>query len=289
MADNTLVNTGTGDDMRTVDRLTAGVKTQVVQLDVGGAHTNAESLVSSSNPLPVSDSTAETALGTLHTDLAELAVINTSIGTLNTDLNTLHTDIATTTHGDLTTLNTSVGATNTALATLNTDLVGIHTDVGTTLHADITTTNTKLNGGLPAALQANGGLKIEGVAGGVPIPVSTSPATTGGLSVSRSLNLLHTGMVAKASAGQLFGWYIYNGATTARFLKIYDKATAGIPGTDVPILTIPLPAGPSAANLLSGNGIQFSNGISAIATTLIADTDTTDPSTNDVVVNLFYK
>lgn len=37
----------------------------------------------------------------------------------------------------------------------------------------------KLNGGLPAALAANGGLKVEGVAGGTPVPVSGT--LTGGL------------------------------------------------------------------------------------------------------------
>lgn len=50
MADNTTLNSGTGGDtVRDIDR--AGVKTQVVQLDAGGAA--AESLVSSTNPLPV--------------------------------------------------------------------------------------------------------------------------------------------------------------------------------------------------------------------------------------------
>ena len=53
MSDNTTLNTGTGGDViRDIDRGT-GSKTQVVQLDFGGASTNAEQLVSSSNPLPV--------------------------------------------------------------------------------------------------------------------------------------------------------------------------------------------------------------------------------------------
>lgn len=51
MADNTILNAGTGGDtMRDIDRGTS--KTQVVQLDAGGA--SAESLVSKANPLPVS-------------------------------------------------------------------------------------------------------------------------------------------------------------------------------------------------------------------------------------------
>ena len=49
MSDNTQVSAGTGDFVRDIDR--GGVKTQVVQLDVGGS--SAESLVSTANPLPV--------------------------------------------------------------------------------------------------------------------------------------------------------------------------------------------------------------------------------------------
>jgi len=53
MADNTILNSGTGGDtVRDIDRSGAGIKTQVVQLDFGGANTNAEQLVSGTNPLP---------------------------------------------------------------------------------------------------------------------------------------------------------------------------------------------------------------------------------------------
>jgi hypothetical protein len=53
MSDNTILNSGTGGDtVRDIDRSGAGIKTQVVQLDFGGANTNAEQLVSGSNPLP---------------------------------------------------------------------------------------------------------------------------------------------------------------------------------------------------------------------------------------------
>lgn len=51
MADNTTLP-GTGDIVRDLDR--AGVKTQVMALDMGGA--DGESLLGPDNPLPVSDS-----------------------------------------------------------------------------------------------------------------------------------------------------------------------------------------------------------------------------------------
>jgi hypothetical protein len=58
MTDNTVLNPGSGGDtIRDVNR-TGAVKTQVVQLDIGGAATNAEALVTSgqqtsANSLPV--------------------------------------------------------------------------------------------------------------------------------------------------------------------------------------------------------------------------------------------
>ena len=61
MSDNTLLNAGSGgDSVRDVERtIGSGIKTQVVQLDFGGASGNAEQLATSSNPLPVADSDAD--------------------------------------------------------------------------------------------------------------------------------------------------------------------------------------------------------------------------------------
>jgi hypothetical protein len=56
MADNTLLNSGSGGDtIRDIDR--GGVKTQVTQLDAGGA--SGESLVSANSPMPVIDEELE--------------------------------------------------------------------------------------------------------------------------------------------------------------------------------------------------------------------------------------
>lgn len=54
MADNTTLASGSGGDtVRTLDRLTKGVKTETMQIDAAGGDPNAESLVSGQNPLPV--------------------------------------------------------------------------------------------------------------------------------------------------------------------------------------------------------------------------------------------
>jgi hypothetical protein len=82
VADNTLLNSGTGGDtIRDIDRGTAAggssVKTQVVQLDSGGAYGSAESLVSATSPLPVASEEMEHILSQiLAVARAQLFVLN---------------------------------------------------------------------------------------------------------------------------------------------------------------------------------------------------------------------
>lgn len=97
MADNTtLLPGGGGDTMRDIDRAGAGVKTQVVQIDIGGASGNAEVLVTgampisaASLPLPTGASTAakQPALGTAGTPSADVLTVQgvTSMTALKVD------------------------------------------------------------------------------------------------------------------------------------------------------------------------------------------------------------
>jgi hypothetical protein len=96
-----------------------------------------------------------------------------------------------------------------------------------------------------------------------------------------------TGVSIKPAGGQVYGWYLFNNASSIRVLKLYDKATAPTVGSDTPTQTIVLPAN-GGANLFSDVGFLFSNGIGIGVTTGIADGDTTAPTANDVTVNLFY-
>jgi hypothetical protein len=114
------------------------------------------------------------------------------------------------------------------------------------------------------------------------------PATSGGCSIYRNLDTNATGTNVKGSAGQVYGWYICNNATAARFVKLYDKATAPTVGTDTPVMTLEIPAS-SAANVSFPFGIAFTNGIGIGATTGVADNNSGAPSSNDVVTNLLYK
>ncbi len=106
-------------------------------------------------------------------------------------------------------------------------------------------------------------------------------------SIYRNLDLGVTGQIVKATPGTLFTWYLANDASTVRFVKVYDKATAPTQA-DTPVMTLPVPA-TSAANVALDSGLAFVNGISLRGTTGVADNDTGAPSTNDIIVNLGYR
>lgn len=116
-----------------------------------------------------------------------------------------------------------------------------------------------------------------------------TPATSGGLSIYRSIDLDETEEEVKATAGQLFGWYLYNAAASARYLKFYNATAANVTvGTTTPVLTIPVAAG-AAANVEFSNGIAFGTAISAAVTTGLADNDTGAPGANEFIINILYK
>ena len=97
------------------------------------------------------------------------------------------------------------------------------------------------------------------------------PATT----VSRipsSANSVNA-TAAKASAGKLFSVNGFNSSASVTYLKFYDKATAPTVGTDVPVLTLALPA--LAVFSYDLGGIAFATGIDYGLTTDAADNGTT--------------
>ena len=118
--------------------------------------------------------------------------------------------------------------------------------------------------------------------------VGVVPRTSGGLSIATDIDLDETELEVKASAGQLFGWYIYNDGAAEVYVKLYNDTAANvIVGTTVPVMTFGLPAG-SAANVVNPMGIAFSAGICAACTTVATTADTTAPAANQVVANFYY-
>lgn len=122
-----------------------------------------------------------------------------------------------------------------------------------------------------------------------PIPALQSHAVTG--TVTANWGTLTTGTTynvvtaastnaaaVKASAGSIYEITISNTTATAAYVKLYNKTTAPTVGTDIPVLTIPVPA--SAANAGTVNmsfglvGKRFATGIAIAVTAAAAATDT---------------
>lgn len=124
--------------------------------------------------------------------------------------------------------------------------------------------------------------------------VTPTPATSGGLTIFRSIDLDETEEEVKATAGQVFGVWFTNTATSTRWLKFYNATAANVTvGTTTPVITLGLPGNTSddiSGVLLGGDhGIAFGTAITVAATTGVADADTGAPAANDVIVNIFYK
>ena len=96
--------------------------------------------------------------------------------------------------------------------------------------------------------------------------------------------------VVRATAGRIVGGQVANMAASARFLKLYNKATTPVVASDVPVYTIVLfPNVPvNLSEALASLGDQFSTGISYVITGGLVDTDTTTTSANDVMLNMAY-
>lgn len=99
-------------------------------------------------------------------------------------------------------------------------------------------------------------------------------------------NLNDTGVVAYAFACKMNTLYLMNWAALQAFVRIYDKSTAAT-GSDSVLMKFTL-YNYQNASITFPSPVDFTNGISVRATTLIADSDTTNPATNAVSCVIAY-
>lgn len=91
----------------------------------------------------------------------------------------------------------------------------------------------------------------------------------------------------KASAGQVYGYHLYNRAAYEVFVKLHNKASSPTVGTDVPHWTIPIP--PYGGVVASfPTGVAFGTGIGYQIVKGVADTDTTAVAADDVHGVILY-
>jgi hypothetical protein len=118
--------------------------------------------------------------------------------------------------------------------------------------------------------------------------VGVVPVTSGGLSVFHLVSAATTNATnVKASAGQLYGWYIYNSNTLARKVAFHNSAGTPTAGASI-FFAIVIP-GSSAANVEYTTGIAFGTGIAITTVTDLTDAGTTAVAASDLIINLFYK
>jgi hypothetical protein len=102
-----------------------------------------------------------------------------------------------------------------------------------------------------------------------------------------------TGISVKGSAATLLACQMSNNSTTAAYLKIYNKPTAPLPASDVPVVTAIIPgpaAGGGGSNIVFGpGGLALSAGLGVDVTTGIADNDVAAPAASTIAINCQYE
>lgn len=126
-----------------------------------------------------------------------------------------------------------------------------------------------------------------------PVPVSPIPNNTGlnGTTPYKLISLATTNANnIKASGGNLYSIIAIGLTSTVRYLKLYNKATAPTVGTDVPLMTIPVPANTQGAGVAIpfSMGVNFPLGIGVAITSGSADNDIGTVGAGDVIVNLTF-
>lgn len=91
-----------------------------------------------------------------------------------------------------------------------------------------------------------------------------------------------------ASRATLAGVGITNVAAAARFVKVYDKASAPTVGTDAPRRTFQVAANSSLYQEFT-RGKDFKLGLWVAVTTGGADSDNTAPAANDVLLTVDFQ
>lgn len=113
-----------------------------------------------------------------------------------------------------------------------------------------------------------------------PVPNAPAPATTvtANPPTGTSYNLVTAattnGALIVGSACNLDEVTVSNPTATAAFVKFYNKATAPTVGTDVPVLTIPVPANGIVSLAFGTIGKRFATGLGIAVTAGQAATDT---------------
>ena len=126
-----------------------------------------------------------------------------------------------------------------------------------------------------AAITAGGGLMA--VAGTPAVTVTSGSVTSSQPATPTTYSAVTTASTnavsVKASAGTLYAVTLSNPTVTPVFYKLFNKASAPTLGTDVPLVTIPVPASSVVVQGFGVLGLRFATGIASAVTGAIAAAD----------------
>ncbi|OQW34860.1 MAG: hypothetical protein A4E20_01400 [Nitrospira sp. SG-bin2] len=326
MADNTQLNAGTGGDIIASDDIGPGVKYQRVKLTLGADGVN-DGDVASGNPMPtnMSDRAArdcgkvdianldtlptfdmDSGAGTSNAQAIGIAVAASGGPALITGDAANGLDVDVTRLPALPAGSNKIGAVdldsdatpNSAVpavaqyvaGTDGTNARGLKTDANGELQIDVLS--------LPTLPAGNNNIGDVDVASLPALPAGTNDignvkekaSTAGGWTPAKLISAASTNATSvKASAGQIGYIMATNTNASARFLKLYNKASAPTVGTDVPVHTFLIPGNTSGFTINTGCGMEFTTGIAFAITTGVADSDIGAVAANEIVINYGWK
>jgi len=145
-----------------------------------------------------------------------------------------------------------------------------------------TDNNTSTDGDYSALISNNnGGIYVQPMAGASGGALSTSIISAAS---NNSTNL-------KATAGTVYSVNACNINAAARYLKLYNKASAPTCGTDTPVLRVAIPGGTTGGcqTIQFPVGMNFGTGIGYCIVTGITDADNTSTAASEQLINITYK
>lgn len=113
--------------------------------------------------------------------------------------------------------------------------------------------------------------------------------TMNGSNIAKVLSVAGTNatVIKNGVNARLYGYQLANLTASWRYLRLYNKATAPVVGTDVPLMVVPIPPN-SMTDIASTIPTTFAAGLSYAITGGVADLDTTAVAANDVVGHILW-
>lgn len=161
----------------------------------------------------------------------------------------------------------------------------LHTvvDSGTITTVSTVTAVTGITNALPAGTNLMGKVGIDQTTPGTTNAVVDTPVTSGGLLIVTG-SVGATATAIKASAGQLYGYHLFNTTAAVAYVQIFNVASGSVTvGTTAPTMSVGIPAS-GGVTVNWDKGIAFGTAISFACTT--TRTGSTGATCD---VNFFYK